>query len=80
MVIAKPSEEEGPRLGRFRRNYLNGERVAVESSKERVAVESCKMVVEVATVPLDPNLMASVLAEGRMTISAFMSVEVIGSR
>jgi hypothetical protein len=78
--MVKSSEEEGPRLGRFRRNYLNGERVAVDSSKERVAVESCKMVVEVATVPLDPNLQMAAVADGRMTMSAFMSVEVIGSR
>jgi hypothetical protein len=69
--MVKSSEEEGPRLGRFRRNYLNG---------ERVAVESCKMVVEVATVPLDPNLQMAAVADGRMTMSAFMSVEVIGSR
>lgn len=41
-------------------------------------VETAKMV-EAATVRLDSNLRAAV-AEGRMTMSAFMSVEVIGSR
>ena len=54
---------------RFRSRNLCGE----------VPVETAKMAAEAVTVRLDSNLRAAV-AEGRMTMSAFMSVEVIGSR